>query len=111
MLMDFYGGTFRPIWSDNSNSTGDNADGTLQSLDIYTAAVTLTNGVGFDVSGSHTYTDEGNYTIKVQLTDTGGSTAATHTHAHVVAPPLPASGLPFTPPHHTSSTRPSHTFT
>jgi hypothetical protein len=27
------------MWSDNSNSTGDNPDGTLHQLDIFTAAV------------------------------------------------------------------------
>ncbi|HEV2949418.1 MAG TPA: LamG-like jellyroll fold domain-containing protein, partial [Gemmataceae bacterium] len=104
MLMDFYGGTFRPIWSDNSNSTGDNADGTLSSLDIYTAAVTFTNGVGFDVSGSHTYKDEGNYSIKVQLTDTGGSTAATNSHAHVVDAALTPSAITLNPTEQTSFT-------
>jgi len=35
----FYGGTARPAWSDNSNSTGTNPDGALHQLDIYTAAV------------------------------------------------------------------------
>ncbi len=35
----FYGGTAYPAWSDNSNSTGDNPDGALHKLDIYTAAV------------------------------------------------------------------------
>lgn len=31
---------FYPVWSDNSNSTGTNPDGTLNELDIYTAEVT-----------------------------------------------------------------------
>jgi hypothetical protein len=35
----FYGGVAHPAWSDNSNSTGDNPDGTLHQLDIYTAGV------------------------------------------------------------------------
>ena len=35
----YYGGVAHPSWSDNSNSTGDNPDGTLKKLDIYTAAV------------------------------------------------------------------------
>ena len=35
----FFGGTARPAWSDNSNSTGNNPDGALHQLDIYTAAV------------------------------------------------------------------------
>jgi len=35
----FFGGTARPAWSDNSNSTGNNPDGALHQLDIYTMAV------------------------------------------------------------------------
>jgi hypothetical protein len=37
----FDSGTFYPAWSDNSNSTGDNPDGTLTKLDLYTAAITI----------------------------------------------------------------------
>ncbi len=37
--LSFYGGVAHPAWSDNSNSTGDNPDGALYKLDIYTAAV------------------------------------------------------------------------
>jgi hypothetical protein len=37
----FQSGVFRPAWSDNSNSTGDNPDGTLHMLDLYTAAISL----------------------------------------------------------------------
>jgi hypothetical protein len=32
---------FYAAWSDNSNSTGDNPDGTLHQLDLYTAKVTI----------------------------------------------------------------------
>ena len=39
--LSFYGGVAHPAWSDNSNSTGDNPDGNLHKLDIYTAAVRL----------------------------------------------------------------------
>jgi hypothetical protein len=35
----FYGGNFYPCWADNSNSTGNNPDGTLNGLDVYTARV------------------------------------------------------------------------
>src|SRR5439155_1644446 len=45
MTMDFVNGVFFPIWSDNSNSTGDNPNGALNSLDIYTAAVTVSGVV------------------------------------------------------------------
>jgi hypothetical protein len=37
--LSFFGGAAHPAWSDNSNSTGTNPDGTLHELDIYTAAV------------------------------------------------------------------------
>ena len=37
--LSFYGGVAHPAWADNSNSTGDNPDGRLHQLDIYTAAV------------------------------------------------------------------------
>lgn len=43
-LMDFSHGVMYRTWADNSNSTGDNPDGTA-SLDIYTAAVTVVNPV------------------------------------------------------------------
>jgi hypothetical protein len=36
--LGFYAGTAHPAWADNSNSTGDNPDGTLK-FDVYTAAV------------------------------------------------------------------------
>jgi hypothetical protein len=37
--LSFVGGTAHPAWSDNSNSTGNNPDGALHQLDIYTAAL------------------------------------------------------------------------
>jgi hypothetical protein len=40
----FFNGKFLPVWSDNSNSTGDNPDQTPRGwLDLYTAAVTVTH--------------------------------------------------------------------
>jgi hypothetical protein len=40
--LSFVGGVAHPAWSDNSNSTGNNPDGALHQLDIYTAAVPVT---------------------------------------------------------------------
>jgi hypothetical protein len=37
--MSFAFGVAHPGWADNSNSTGDNPDGTLHAFDIYSAAV------------------------------------------------------------------------
>ena len=39
--LSFYGGVAHPAWSDNSNSTGNNPNGALHKLDVYTAAVRL----------------------------------------------------------------------
>ena len=37
----FVGGTFWPAWSDNSNSTGTNPDGTLHQFDLYAAKIQI----------------------------------------------------------------------
>jgi hypothetical protein len=37
--ISFFGGVAHPAWADNSNSTGNNPDGTLHKLDIYTDAI------------------------------------------------------------------------
>lgn len=37
----FVSGAFWPAWSDNSNSTGDNPNGTLHQFDLYTARVSI----------------------------------------------------------------------
>jgi hypothetical protein len=37
----FQSGVFYPAWSDNSNSTGENPDGTLHQLDLYMAKVVV----------------------------------------------------------------------
>jgi hypothetical protein len=37
----FHAGRFYPAWSDNSNSTGDNPDGTLHAFDLLTARVLI----------------------------------------------------------------------
>ena len=37
----FVGGSFWPAWSDNSNSTGGNPDGTLHQFDLYTARIPI----------------------------------------------------------------------
>jgi subtilisin-like proprotein convertase family protein len=44
--LDFVGGNFFPVWADNSNSTGNNPNGALGELDIYTAAVSVLDTVG-----------------------------------------------------------------
>jgi hypothetical protein len=39
--VSFSNNVFYPVWADNSNSTGDNPNGTLSKLDIYTAKITV----------------------------------------------------------------------
>jgi methionine-rich copper-binding protein CopC len=56
--MDFANGVFYRSWADNSNSTGDNPDGT-NALDIYTAAVSVGSPAGPVVLNS---TPRGNVT-------------------------------------------------
>jgi Bacterial Ig-like domain (group 3) len=40
--LSYQQGVFNPIWSDNSNSTGDNPDGANSTFDLYTASVVVT---------------------------------------------------------------------
>jgi hypothetical protein len=57
--LDFYGDVIHPCWADDSNSTGDNPNGT-SNLDFYTAAVTVLpappvlTAVGFGTNGFFT---------------------------------------------------------
>jgi hypothetical protein len=62
----FSAGRFYPIWSDNSNSTGDNPNGVDSALDLYTAAGTvfhvpdapgIVNGAAGDPSSANAGTD------------------------------------------------------
>lgn len=39
--LDFYNGTVHPLWFDNSNSTGNNPNGTLNELNAYTAVADI----------------------------------------------------------------------
>jgi hypothetical protein len=58
--LNFFGGVLRPVWGDNSNSTGDNPAGTLQTLDLYTVGVTVagSGGVVVNVFGDEDFTNE-----------------------------------------------------
>jgi hypothetical protein len=56
--LTFHNGVFFPSWADNSNSTGDNPDGTLDAMDLYTARVTVllqgagADGIGINLAGT-----------------------------------------------------------
>jgi len=61
-------------------------DGTLS------AGTFTPNGTGFDIEGSHTYTDEGFDTITVTVTDNDGASGSVSSLADVADAPLTAAG-------------------
>jgi hypothetical protein len=75
-----------------SNVTIDWGDGT----GVTEAFLTQPGGVGtpFVVNGTHTYAEEGPYTIKVSITDNGGSKVTATSTATVADAPLTATGTP-----------------
>jgi hypothetical protein len=64
-------------WGDGATSAG---------------SVSATVGGGFEVSGSHTYADEGSYAVRVIINDAGGSTASANGSASVADAALAAAG-------------------
>src|SRR5262249_38635319 len=68
-------------WGDGTTSTG---------------TISANNFGGFDVTGSHAYTIEGDLALSVTITDIGGSTATANGMAAVADAPLSASGLSLT---------------
>jgi large repetitive protein len=69
-------------WGDGSVSTG---------------VVTQPGGVGtpFNVSGTHTYAEEGAYTVSVLIVDDGGSQASTTTVVNVAEAPITVNSTPL----------------
>jgi len=57
-------------WGDGSTSAG---------------TVAAAGGGGFDVTGTHTYTDTGSYAVTASITDVGGSTTTANSTAHIAA--------------------------
>ncbi len=60
--VDFVDGLAMPVWSDNSNSTGDNPDGTGSGLDLYTARIEVgpfCHGRHATITGAGTITGTG----------------------------------------------------
>jgi hypothetical protein len=69
--LSFSNGVAHPTWADNSNSTGDNPDGTLSRLDLYTARLTISPNAAPVVDPGGPYTgDEGS---PIPLDGTGSS--------------------------------------
>ena len=46
----FFNGVFYPVWCDNSNSTGDNPNGTFTLTNLYTAQVLIAPGAGVNTT-------------------------------------------------------------
>jgi hypothetical protein len=64
-------------WGDNTTSTG----------------TVTADGVGFDVTGSHAYAEEGSYAVSVTIQDPGGAGATANSTANVADAPLAATGV------------------
>jgi hypothetical protein len=82
-------------WGDNTTSTG---------------TVTANGGGAFTISGSHTYANNGSYTVEVDVSDKDGTTAATDTTGMIADAPLFADGIPVTAVEGKSFTAPVATF-
>jgi len=71
-------------WGDGTPTTTGTVTATLQDL----------NSVHFNVTGTHTYTEEGSRSIKITLVDDGGTTGTINSVANVADAPITASGVP-----------------
>src|SRR5205823_5543674 len=65
-------------WGDGTTSAG---------------AVSADGSGGFQVTGSHTYADEGNYAVQVTIYDVGGASTLAASTAAVADAPLTSSGV------------------
>jgi PKD repeat protein len=106
-IVAFFTDSFTGNVKGDFTATVDWGDGTT------TAGVVLGSGGSFTVTGSHTYADEGNFTIKVTLTDDAPGTAtatATSTAAVAEGDHLTGSGIAITPTEGTAFTGAVATF-
>ena len=71
-------GTVATFTDANPNATASDFTATINWGDgtTTTGTVVAQNGGGFAVDGTHTYADEGKYTVDVTINDVGGSTAS-----------------------------------
>jgi hypothetical protein len=78
----------------NPNSSAGDFTATINWGDGQSSSGTVGAGTagGFVVSGTHTYTDEGNHTVSVSITDVGGATATATGSAGIADASLTAQG-------------------
>src|SRR5207245_1916008 len=62
-----------------------------------TGTVVANPNGGFEVLGSHTYAEEGNYTLQAFVENTAGAMATASSTVQVADAPLTATGLSITP--------------
>jgi uncharacterized repeat protein (TIGR01451 family) len=74
----FQSGAFYPSWADNSNSTGDNPNGALSKMDVYTARVTLVDTADVSVAktGPASVTPGADLTYSLTVTNGGPADAS-----------------------------------
>ncbi|HEV3021061.1 MAG TPA: TIGR03118 family protein, partial [Pirellulales bacterium] len=80
-------------WGDGTSATA----GTIVSASASgTSAGNPSLSGAFAVTGSHTYTTSGDYTLTIIISDTDGSQATVESHAHIASATLLATGVPVT---------------
>jgi hypothetical protein len=82
--LDFYNGTVHPEWFDNSNSTGDNPDGTLKDLDVYTANVNASAFASASLVSLGGRSDPSGLVAALSFANGANTGVARHVHSYTI---------------------------